>query len=123
MNTGVIIIFICVACILPLHAQEWKYRHQSEWCKLLPSIKRKNLMGISGGVTAPIYLQREYFNASCGYQLNFSPAQLRTKITWTIPTELHTHHELKYLPWHLAFGRTMILQFFIRRWASLLSDR
>ena len=81
-----------------------------------PTVRQKNLMGISGGLTAR-YISEKYFSMICGAQveLNFS------QHGWSEFDE--DHPELEYtrtmnyveipLLAHLAFGRDRGVQFFI----------
>ena len=123
MNLRTIIIFalLVCACILPLHAQVGEQRHNFavgvngginlNSVSFSPSVKQKNLMGITGGVTAR-YISEKYFSMICGAQIELNFSQHGWDEYYEdYPTLSYTrtmnYVEIPFLA-HLAFGKVAL---------------
>lgn len=111
---------------LPTYAQIGEQRHNLavgingginlNSVSFTPSVKQKNLMGITGGLTAR-YISEKYFSMICGAQIevNFSQ-QGWDEYYQDYPTLSYTrtmnYVDIPFLA-HLAFGKNRGLQFFI----------
>ena len=114
------------ASALPTYAQIGEQRHNLavgingginlNSVSFTPSVKQKNLMGITGGLTAR-YISEKYFSMICGAQVevNFSQ-QGWDEYYQDYPTLSYTrtmnYVDIPFLA-HLAFGKNRGLQFFI----------
>ena len=81
-----------------------------------PSVKQKNLMGVSGGLTAR-YISEKYFKMICGAQLELNFSQHGWDEYYQDYPELSYTRTMNYveIPFlaHLAFGKERGMQFFI----------
>lgn len=94
-----------------------------------PSVKQKNLMGITGGVTAR-YISERYFKMICGAQIEVNFSQHGWDEYYKdYPnlgyTRTMNYFEIPFLA-HLAFGKERGMQFFIHAGPQIgffLSDK
>lgn len=114
------------ACTLPLRAQVGDQRYNLaigvngginlNSATFSPKVRQKNLMGITGGLTAR-YISEKYFSMICGAQveLNFSQHgwdEYYQDYPGLQYTRKMNYVEIPFLA-HLAFGRERGMQFFI----------
>lgn len=116
-----------ITFILPLHAQVGDLRHNLALgfngginlnsVSFSPTVKQKNLMGITGGVTAR-YISERYFKMICGAQIEINYSQHGwDEYYQDYPnvgyTRTMNYVEIPFLA-HLAFGKEQRgMQFFI----------
>lgn len=81
-----------------------------------PTVQQKNLMGITGGLTAR-YISEKYFSMICGAQVELNFSQHGWDEFYDDYPELQYTRKMNYveIPFlaHLAFGKERGLQFFI----------
>lgn len=82
-----------------------------------PSVRQKNLMGITGGITAR-YISERYFKMICGAQIEINFSQHGWDESYDDYPELQYTRKMNYIEIpllaHLAFGREQRgMQFFI----------
>ena len=122
-----ILMAIAIAYTLPAYAQVGEQRHNLaigingginlNSVSFSPTIQQKNLMGITGGITAR-YISERYFKMICGAQLeiNFSQhgwSEYYEDYPSLSYTRTMNYVEIPFLA-HLAFGKEQRgLQFFI----------
>lgn len=94
-----------------------------------PSVKQKNLMGITGGVTAR-YISERYFKMICGAQIEVNFSQHGWDEYYKDYPNLGYTRTMNYveIPFlaHLAFGKERGMQFFIHAGPQIgffLSDK
>ncbi len=94
-----------------------------------PSVKQKNLMGITGGVTAR-YISERYFKMICGAQIEVNFSQHGWDEYYKDYPSLGYTRTMNYveIPFlaHLAFGKERGMQFFIHAGPQIgffLSDK
>ncbi len=120
------IFLLACACTLSIHAQVGEQRHNFALgingginlnsVSFSPTVQQKNLMGMTGGITAR-YISERYFKMICGAQLevNFSQhgwSEYYEDYPDVGYTRTMNYVEIPFLA-HLAFGKEKGLQFFI----------
>ncbi len=118
--------FLMVACALPIKAQIGEQRHNFaigvngginlNSVSFSPSVSQKNLMGITGGITAR-YISEIYFKMICGAQIELNFAQHGWDEFYEDYPNLKYTRKMNYIEIpllaHLAFGKERGFQFFI----------
>jgi len=111
---------------LPLHAQIGEQRHNFaigfsgglnfNKVSFSPTVRQKNLSGITGGFTAR-YISEKYFKMICGAQLEVNFSQQGWDEYYQDYPDLHYTRKMNYveIPFlaHLAWGKERGMQFFI----------
>ena len=115
------------ACAVPVHAQVGEQRHNFaiginggvnlNSVTFSPSVRQKNLMGMTGGITAR-YISERYFKMICGAQIEINFSQHGWDEFYEDYPELKYTRKMNYveIPFlaHLAFGKEQRgVQFFI----------
>lgn len=123
-KTGIALLLMIWGC--DLHAQIGEQRYNLavgvngginlNSVSFSPSVRQKNLMGITGGVTAR-YISEKYFSMICGAQIEVNFSQHGWDEFYEDYPELQYTRKMNYveipLLAHLAFGKDRGLQFFI----------
>ena len=125
-KTGIALLLMIWGCATDLHAQIGEQRYNLavgvngginlNSVSFSPSVRQKNLMGITGGVTAR-YISEKYFSMICGAQIEVNFSQHGWDEFYEDYPELQYTRKMNYveipLLAHLAFGKDRGLQFFI----------
>lgn len=140
-RNGIILFFLgfVFAALPSLHAQVGELRQNFALgvnggvnlnsVSFSPSVKQKNLMGITGGVTAR-YISERYFKMICGAQIEVNFSQHGWDEYYKDYPNLGYTRTMNYveIPFlaHLAFGKERGMQFFIHAGPQIgffLSDK
>lgn len=117
---------LAMAAAMPVHAQMGEQRYNFALgfngginlsnVSFSPSVRQKNLMGITGGITAR-YISEKYFSMICGAQVEINFSQHGWDESYQDYPDLRYTRKMNYIevPFlaHLAFGKERGMQFFI----------
>ena len=117
---------LAMAAAVPAHAQMGEQRYNFALgfngginlssVSFSPSVRQKNLMGITGGITAR-YISEKYFSMICGAQVEINFSQHGWDESYQDYPDLRYTRKMNYIevPFlaHLAFGKERGMQFFI----------